>query len=179
MDFDAYRREVERLYHDYLKLWQEMGEQLPPFLPGRWRPHYERFELILDITSSEETLVSDIAELKDQVLARRAEFLSQLNASFRLAVITAPPVRKDDKKKEFKGIIERAQLALDIYRKSLNETQLSVARDFFKFDTREDTASKNAERKVRQYISHAKTLLTAAGNGTFFEALVTPLPKNK
>lgn len=178
MDFEKYRLEMHRLYHEYLKLWQESGGILPDRLPGTWRPQYEKFELILDLSSPREKIIQDLDGFRAQILARREAVLQYLDLSFSAeSVVSGLPTRSNMKKEVPEVVIRKAELALAVYRQK-DDSRLSIAMSVFGFEnTYSDQESKSAERQVRQYLSHAETLLKAAGNGTFFQAIETSLPK--
>jgi hypothetical protein len=167
VNYDEYRLEIHRLCHDYLKLWQQSGGHFPDRLPETWRPQYEKFELIVDVIQTRESIINQIDEFKEQILVRREKVLKYLESSFpRKAVLTSVPTRSNMKKKnpeEIKKIIDIAALALAVYGQK-NSSRHSVAAAVFGFtNTHSDQASKSAERQVRQYLAHAEMLMNAAG----------------
>ena len=178
MNFIKYRQEVELLYHEYLKLWQELGGEFPIKLPGIWRSEYESFELIVDLTATEEVILSGIEGLKDKIFQARDAKLKRLEKAYPdKAVVNKPPSRSDGKRASYLKTIEIAEKALEVYLQR-NDSNHSIASAVFAFkNTASENDCKNAERKVRSYLAHAKTLIRAAGNGTFDSAITSPLPK--
>ena len=179
-ELEKYQQEVDRLYHEYLKLWQESGGEIPAKLPGIWRSQYEPFELIVNLTDTEENVVCKIDKFKKEILLARDERLNCLeNAYSRKVVVNDPPIRSDGKKTSYKKTIEKAEIALDAYRqKQKNARNFEIACDVFGINgTVTDEEQKSAERKVSQYLSHAEMLIVAAGNSTFLDSLSTPLLK--
>lgn len=180
MDFCAYKREADRLYHEYLELWRGQGGNLPPSLNGIWRPQHERFELIVDLTATTESILLDIEGFKKNIFEKRKERLTALQICFpRKTVISDLPTRSDQKKKNPATIIKSAERALAAYKlKANSQTDLVIAIEVFEF---KETQSKNkadtAEKIVRNHRRHAENLIKAAGNGQFYIVLQGPLPK--
>lgn len=173
MNFDTYRRKALQLHHLYLELLSESGGDYPSHLPGTLRPTYEKYELLFDLTTSEEVILGEIEELKKDVLKKRAEKIKDFEAFYSgETFVTDEPRKANGDKKSPYSDIEKAELALVVYRRK-DEKRLEVAQAVFGHTD----DSKSAKRQVRQYLAHAETLLVAAGNGTFFEKLSAPLPK--
>jgi hypothetical protein len=182
MTFEEYKQEVDRLYHEYLKLSQNADGviSLPTAayrLPGAWRPQYESFEFLVNLLDSPADIVSQIEEFKQDVLNKRMERIKALEAAFpRKAVIANPPTRADGHSKDYAQVINQAEQALEVYlHKGTRRETAAYVFGFSESDPNQD--QKNAERQVRQYHDYAKMLKEAATTGTFFDALEKPLPK--
>jgi len=177
-EYKNYMDEVDRLYHEYLKLWQECGGKLPDKLPGIHRSHYESFELVVDLTTSEESIVNEIDVFKKKILEARKSRLQLLERTYpKRAVVNGQPRRIDGKIVSLKKPIEIANKALTAYRQRDERHYLIACKIFNIEGSVSEKNERNFERRVRQYLAHAETLIIAAGNSTFIDALTTPLLK--
>jgi|GEM_PF-6731794 len=150
MKFEEYRREIHALYGEYVRLWQASGGELPRRLPAIHRAHYEKFELIVDLTATVERITEDIEELKTQILEARSLHQKALSTCFPHRMVISDPPRPKGRRSLDK-IIETVKTALEVHRHE-NGKRLSAASAVWGLkDTKSDKACKNAERKVRMY----------------------------
>jgi hypothetical protein len=195
MKFEEYRREMEALFIEYVKSWQESGGTLPKGLrlPAIYRPYYKKFEFNLtvgpvDLTGTPDSIITEIdaeidrfrTQVFETVRETRTAYLQSMAANFpRKTAITDKPRTANRKSRNFEQVIENARKALEAWRQK-QDTRLSIASDVLGFkNTESEKSSKSAEREARRYIEFADRLMRAVVAGNFFEALEKPLPRNK
>ena len=176
MDFEEYQRRADQLYSEYLKLTNvKPGEVVSVALPSRVRPHYRRFEVIVDITQSVVDIVAEFELEKNKALCERKQHLAGLMEAFpRKRFCAERPTKADGDKKDPGVVIRSAEEALHVYRlKNEGKKNAEIAKEVFAPGEDE----KQEARQVRQYLAHAQRLINAAKAGTFYKAISEPLPK--
>ncbi len=179
MDYAVFRKEATDLFHQYLHLWLESGGDLPDQLPGYNRPHYVKFELIVNLDDFEEQVLADIDELKSRIMKSWEQYSENLIKAPDRVTINSSPRDKKGRKRELSEILDQARKALQVYLLK-DKKRVETAENVLGYSDVSEPLSderKNAERNVRKYLAHAEALIQAAGNGTFFEAIQIPLPK--
>ena len=179
MDFEEYRRELNKLYDGFVRLHQQEGGEMPKRLPGIPRSYY--LKLIIDVTQSPDEIYRDIEEFRNNVFETRKNMMSY-SEFCGMSVVTDLPRRSDGKRSKIspENILKKTREAL-IAHENKEQHKLEIAKRIGIIEDTHlsDQKAKNVERRVSRCLSHAQTLLTAISEGSFFQAVETPFDRNK